>query len=73
MDGQNGIFQAELDPATLKPMTPFKQIWSYPDEWNEGPHLYKLKGKYFLLIAAGGNGGPAHGNRGPGGQPLGPL
>jgi alpha-N-arabinofuranosidase len=55
-EGQNGIYQAELDPASLKPKSSFKQIWSYPDEWNEGPHLYKIKGKYFLLIAAGGTG-----------------
>ena len=25
-----------------------------PDEWNEGPHLYKIKGKYYLIAAAGG-------------------
>jgi len=53
-DNQNGIFQAELDPSTLKLITPFKLIWQYPDEWNEGPHLYKIKGKYYLLLAAGG-------------------
>ncbi len=53
-EGENGIFQAELDPATFKPTAPFKLIWQYPDEWNEGPHVYKIKGKYYLLIAAGG-------------------
>ncbi len=53
-DNGNGIAQAELDPSTLKLKTPFKKIWEYKGEWNEGPHLYKIKGKYYLLAATGG-------------------
>ena len=53
-DGQNGVLQAELDPSTLKLATPFKKIWEYKGEWNEGPHLYKIKGKYYVISATGG-------------------
>jgi alpha-N-arabinofuranosidase len=53
-DNGNGISQAELDPSTLKLKTPFKKVWEYPAEWNEGPHLYKIKGMYYLLAAVGG-------------------
>ncbi len=53
-DNGNGIAQAELDPSTLKLKTPFKKIWEYPGEWNEGPHLYKIKGLYYLIAATGG-------------------
>jgi len=53
-DNGNGIAQAELDPSTLMPKTPFKKIWEYPGEWNEGPHMYRIKGKYYLIAATGG-------------------
>jgi xylan 1,4-beta-xylosidase len=53
-DNGNGVAQAELDPATLKLKTPFKKIWEYQGEWNEGPHLYKIKGIYYLISATGG-------------------
>ena len=53
-DNGNGIAQAELDLATLKLKTLFKKIWEYQGEWNEGPHLYKIKGMYYLISATGG-------------------
>jgi len=53
-DNGNGIAQAELDPSTLKLKTPFKKVWEYQGEWNEGPHLYKVKGLYYLMAATGG-------------------
>jgi xylan 1,4-beta-xylosidase len=53
-DGQNGIMQAELDPKSLMPMASFKKVWEYADEWNEGPHLYKIRGKYYVIAATGG-------------------
>ena len=53
-DNGNGIAQGEIDPVTLKLQGPLKKIWEYPKEWNEGPHLYKIKGTYYLMIAAGG-------------------
>lgn len=50
-----GIQQSELDLNTGKLLTEPTVIWSgtggrYP----EGPHLYKINGKYYLLIAEGG-------------------
>ncbi len=53
-DNGNGIAQGELDPATLKLKGPLKKIWEYQGEWNEGPHLYKVKGTYYLIAATGG-------------------
>jgi alpha-N-arabinofuranosidase len=53
-DNGNGIAQGELDPSSLKLKTPFKKVWEYQGEWNEGPHLYKIKGKYYLIAATGG-------------------
>ncbi len=53
-DNRNGIAQAELDPSSLKLKTPFKKAWEYQGEWNEGPHLYKIKGMYYLIAATGG-------------------
>jgi alpha-N-arabinofuranosidase len=50
-----GIYQAEIDVKTGKLLGPTKAIWSgtggrYP----EGPHLYKIRGTYYLMIAEGG-------------------
>lgn len=53
-DNGNGISQGELDPSTLKLKAPLKKIWEYPGEWNEGPHLYKVKDTYYLISATGG-------------------
>jgi len=53
-DNGNGISQGEIDPATLKLKDPLKKIWEYPGEWNEGPHLYKINGTYYLISATGG-------------------
>ncbi len=53
--GDDGIAQAEFDPATGKLLTPMKVIYHDPKEpWNEGPHLYKTKGQYYLMLAEGG-------------------
>ncbi len=53
-DNGNGISQGELDPSTLQLKAPLKKIWEYKGEWNEGPHLYKVQGIYFLIAATGG-------------------
>ncbi len=50
-----GIQQSEIDITTGKRMTEPRRIWAgtggrYP----EGPHLYKIDGRYYLLIAEGG-------------------
>jgi xylan 1,4-beta-xylosidase len=50
-----GILQSEIDITTGKMLTKPRLIWtgtggSYP----EGPHLYRIKEKYYLMIAEGG-------------------
>lgn len=52
---QGGIYQCEIDIATGQLLTPDRLIWSgsggrYP----EAPHLYKINGLYYLMIAEGG-------------------
>lgn len=54
-NGENGIYLCEIDVSTGKKITATKHIWTgtggrYP----EAPHLYKIKGKYYLMIAEGG-------------------
>jgi len=52
-----GIKQCEFDPTTGHATAPSKPIFNDPNEsWNEGPHLYKIKGKYYLMLAEGGTG-----------------
>ncbi|HJT24557.1 MAG TPA: family 43 glycosylhydrolase, partial [bacterium] len=52
-----GIKQCEFDPKTGQAVGPSKPIFDDPNEsWNEGPHLYKIKGKYYLMLAEGGTG-----------------
>nr|BBH96093.1 glycoside hydrolase 43 family protein [Thermogemmatispora argillosa] len=50
-----GIQQSQIDPVTGKLLTEPRLIWNgtggaYP----EGPHLYKIAGHYYLMIAEGG-------------------
>jgi xylan 1,4-beta-xylosidase len=54
---RGGIAQAEFDPETGKLTTPMKVIYNdLTEPWNEGPHLYKIKGHYYLMMAQGGTG-----------------
>ncbi len=54
---KGGVAQAKFDPATGKLTTPLKVVWNDLNEsWNEGPHLYKIKGRYYLMLAEGGTG-----------------
>ncbi len=53
--GPEGIYQSELDLQQGKPKHKPRMIWAgtggaYP----EGPHLYKINGMYYLMIAEGG-------------------
>jgi len=53
--GKDCIAQSEIDIKTGKRLSEVKEIWpgtggSYP----EGPHLYKINGTYYLMIAEGG-------------------
>jgi alpha-N-arabinofuranosidase len=54
-NGNGGILQSELDLNTGKFISEMRVIWSgtggcYP----EAPHLYKINGRYYLMIAEGG-------------------
>jgi xylan 1,4-beta-xylosidase len=49
-----GIEQATVDlhsGAVLEPATP---VWSGTDAYPEGPHLYHIDGRWYLMIAEGG-------------------
>ncbi len=53
--GNGGIRQFRIDPHTGQRLSDERIIWSgtggrYP----EGPHLYKIDGSYYLMIAEGG-------------------
>ena len=54
--GRNGgIYQAVIDIATGKLLEEPRLIWTGTGGiWPEGPHLYKTKGWYYLLISEGG-------------------
>lgn len=54
--GPTGIVQAEIDVRTGKLLTPLREIvkgFCSPDI--EGPHLYKIRGTYYLMSAEGGS------------------
>lgn len=52
---QGGIFQAEINVATGELASAPIEIWSGTGGvWPEGPHLYKIAGVYYLMIAEGG-------------------
>ena len=49
------ICQSEIDIKTGKRLSEIKPLWSGTGGSSpEGPHLYKLKGYYYLMIAEGG-------------------
>ena len=53
--GDGYIAQTTLDLKTGKLEGPLKKIWGGTGGiWAEGPHLYKVNGKYFLMISEGG-------------------
>lgn len=50
-----GIYQARLDLASGKLQEQPRLIWKGTGgAWPEGPHLYKVNGWYYLMIAEGG-------------------
>jgi xylan 1,4-beta-xylosidase len=52
----HGILQAEIDITTGKLLTPLKLIVEkFICTDIEGPHLYKIHGKYYLMAAEGGS------------------
>jgi alpha-N-arabinofuranosidase len=54
-EGDGFIGQRVLDPKTGRFEGPLKEIWKGAGgQWPEGPHLYKIQGRYYLMIAEGG-------------------
>jgi xylan 1,4-beta-xylosidase len=51
-----GVSQRPLDPATGKALGPTRQIWSGTPHAKapEAPHLYRIGGYWYLMIAEGG-------------------
>jgi xylan 1,4-beta-xylosidase len=52
---ESGIWLSTVDTGTGKLLTPPRLVWKgtggrYP----EGPHLYKVRGRYYLVISEGG-------------------
>jgi alpha-N-arabinofuranosidase len=53
--GVNGIYQCEIDVETGRRLTESKVIWQGSGgRYLESPHLYKIKGNYYLMVAEGG-------------------
>jgi sialate O-acetylesterase len=51
----HGIYQTTLDPKTGAILQPSRLVWDRTGtRYPEGPHLYKIKGRYYLMIAEGG-------------------
>jgi len=49
------IFQFEIDLPTGRAITPPRPIWDgIGGKYPEGPHLYKINGLYYLMVAEGG-------------------
>jgi alpha-N-arabinofuranosidase len=50
-----GVSQVEIDPGSGQAIGETRRIWNGTGGiWPEGPHLYKVNGWYYLLIAEGG-------------------
>jgi len=52
---RGGAYQAELDTATGRLLGEPELLWRGTGGiWPEGPHLYEVDGRYYLLLAEGG-------------------
>ncbi|NQX45186.1 glycoside hydrolase family 43 protein [Paenibacillus tritici] len=52
---ESHIIQYEIDPVSGKVLSEPVNIWSGDEgPWVEGPHLYRIKGVYYLMTASGG-------------------
>jgi xylan 1,4-beta-xylosidase len=55
MDMGKGIFQREIDLPTGKLVGEQRMIWpGFEDRFCEAPHIYKINGMYYLIVAEGG-------------------
>lgn len=55
--GHHGIYLCELDPETLQFKGERTIIWDgikTRSKWIEAPHIYKINGMYYLIVAEGG-------------------
>ncbi len=72
--GNGFIGQAKIDLQTGRLEGGLKEIWQGDaGVWPEGPHLYKIHGKYFLMIAQGGTSYGHMVNLARGDSPFGPF
>lgn len=54
-EGIDGIIQCEIDIESGKKLTKSKVLWlGSGGRYVEGPHMYKINGKYYLMAAEGG-------------------
>ncbi|MNB68572.1 Beta-xylosidase [compost metagenome] len=54
-DLESHVIQYEIDPLTGEVLSEPREIWRGDGgPWVEGPHLYKIKGTYYLMAASGG-------------------
>jgi xylan 1,4-beta-xylosidase len=52
---RGGVYQAEIDLKTGKLLGEARLVWKGTGGiWPEGPHLYKRKGMYYMMISEGG-------------------
>ncbi len=50
-----GIYQTTLDVKSGKLLQPLRLVWDRTGtRYPEAPHLYKIRGRYYLMIAEGG-------------------
>jgi xylan 1,4-beta-xylosidase len=55
MNMGRGIYQREIDLETGELLGPERIIWpGFEDRFCEAPHIYKIDGVYYLLVAEGG-------------------
>ena len=56
-EGHHGIYLCELDKDTLQFKGERKILWdgiTTRGKWLEAPHIYKINGMYYLMVAEGG-------------------
>lgn len=54
-DGERGIYQSTIDTATGELLSGPRHIWrGTGGRYPEGPHLYRIGGRYYLMISEGG-------------------
>ena len=56
-EGHHGIYLCELDPETFQFKGERTVIWdgnTSRSKWIEAPHIYKINGYYYLMVAEGG-------------------